>query len=242
MRVEAIHTDVFSQGDNLIEFIINSASGKLKEQSVLAITSKIVSVSEDRTVNKEEVDKKRLIRKESEHYLGEIGYGCHLTIKHGLLVPSAGIDESNSIDNKYILYPKDPFFSAEKICKAIKQKFSLSDFAVIITDSRTFPLRKGVIGVALAYSGFEAVKSLIGKEDLFSRPLRITAINLVDALAASSVLLMGEGAEQCPLAVIYDVPLVFTNKTDQKELNISIEDDLYSPLYKHCIDNLQRDE
>ena len=231
MRVEAIHTGVFSQGENLIDFIIKNATDKLKEKSVLAITSKVVSLAENRTVGKEGINKKELIQQESEYYLGEIGYGCHLTIKHGLLVPSAGIDESNSVDNKYILYPKDPFSSAEKICREIKQKFSLNDFAVIITDSRTFPLRKGVIGVAIAYSGFKAVRSLIGKEDLFGRPLRMTTINLVDALAASAVLLMGEGAEQCPLVAIHEIPLEFTNKAEAAELNIPIEEDLYKPLY-----------
>ncbi len=231
MRMEPIYTDIFSEGESLINFIIKHAEGKLKEKSVLAITSKIVSLAENCTLNKEGIDKKKLIQKESERYLGEIGYGCHLTIKHGLLVPSAGIDESNSVDNKYILYPKNPFASAEKICREVKKKFSLNDFGVIITDSRTFPLRKGVIGVALAYSGFKALKSLIGKEDLFGRPLRITTINLVDALAASAVLLMGEGAERCPLVGLYETPVVFTNKTDKTELAISVEEDLYKPLY-----------
>lgn len=239
MQVEAIHTEIFSQGEDVINFIVKNAADKLKEKSVLAITSKIVSLAENRTVNKEGVNKTELIQQEAQHYLGEIGYGCHLTIKHGLLVPSAGVDESNSVNNEYILYPKNPFSSAEKICKAVKQKLSLSDVAVIITDSRTFPLRKGVTGVALAYSGFKAVKSLIGKEDLFGRALRMTTINLVDALAASAVLLMGEGAEQCPLAVISDVPLGFTNKTDLTELNIPVEKDLYKPLYKHCIDDFK---
>ena len=239
MQVQAIHTEIFSQGEDIIDFVVKSAASKLKEKSVLAITSKIVSLAENRIVNKEGVNKTELIQQEAQHYLGEIGYGCHLTIKHGLLVPSAGIDESNSIDNKYILYPKNPFASAEKICRAIKQKFSLHDFAVVITDSRTFPLRKGVIGVALAYSGFKAVKSLIGKEDLFGRALRITTINLVDALAASAVLLMGEGAEQCPLAVVYEAPLIFTDKTDSAELNIPVEEDLYKPLYKHGIDDFK---
>lgn len=235
MQIEAIYTEVFSQGMSLTNFILKHAGDKIKENTLLAITSKIVSVAEGRTFQKEKIRKEDLIKKECEHYLGEIGYGCHLTIHHGLLVPSAGIDESNSFNQDYILYPKDPFLSAEKIRTAIKQKLSLKNFAVIITDSRTLPLRKGVTGVTLAYSGFKAVKSLIGKKDLFGRALRMTTINITDALATSAVLLMGEGSEQCPLALIKNAPLEFTDKTNPSELKIPLKDDLYSPLFQPII-------
>ena len=236
MQIKSIKTGVFSQGMDLVDFILKNTVNKLKEKSVLAITSKIVSIAEGRTVSKNKIDKQTLVQQECEYYLGKIGYDCHLTIQHGLLIPSAGIDESNSVNNEYILYPKDPFASAEKVAKAIKTKLSLKNFAVIITDSHTLPLRRGVVGVAVAYSGFKAVKSLIGQGDLFGRPLRMTKMNLVDALATSAVLLMGEGAEQCPLALIYEAPLVFTDKIDLAELKIPIEEDLYGPLYqKHLI-------
>ncbi len=235
MQIEAVHTGVFSSSENLMEFILKNSRDKLKEKSILTITSKIVSLAEGRTVNKKKVEKQNLVRQECEHYLGEIGYGCHLAIQHGLLIPSAGIDESNSVNDEYILYPKDPFSSAEKIARAIKTEMSLKNFAVIITDSHTLPLRKGVMGVALAYSGFKAIRNMIGKKDLFGRPLRMTVMNLVDALASSAVLLMGEGAEQCPLAVIYEAPVVFVDKTDPLELKIPMSEDLYNPLYKKHI-------
>ena len=233
MEIIAIRTKIFSQGMDLGDFIVESIGNGLREQSILAVTSKIVSLAEGRTVSKKKMSKKELIQKECEHYLGEIGYGCHLTIHHGLLVPSAGIDESNSADDEYILYPKDPFSSAAKIRKVIKKRLSLKDFAVIVTDSCTLPLRQGVVGVALAYSGFRAVRDLVGKKDLFDRPLRMTKINMVDALAASAVLLMGEGEEQCPLAMIYKAPVGFTENTDPSELKISEEEDLYKPLYQN---------
>ena len=232
MQIKAIHTEVFFPGMDLIDFVLENAKSELKEKSVLAVTSKIVSLAEGRTVNRERISKKELIKKECEYYLGEAGYNCHLTVQHGLLIPSAGIDESNSANGEYILYPKDPFASARKIQTAIKQKCILNDFAIIITDSRTLPLRRGVTGVALAYSGFKAVKSLIGKTDIFGRPLRMTTMNIVDALAASAVLLMGEGAEQCPLAVVHEAPLMFTDETDPAELKIPIEEDLYNPFFK----------
>ena len=240
MEIKAIHTPLFSQDMDLANFIIENTASSLKEKSVLAITSKIISVAEGRFISKEKINKKTLIQRECEHYLGEINHGCHLTIQHGLLIPSAGIDESNSQNSSYILYPKDPFSSAEKLRTVLKKKLSLKKLALIITDSRTLPLRKGVIGVALAYSGFKAIKSLIGEKDLFGRPLKMTRINKVDALAAAAVLLMGEGAEQCPLALIHKAPLSFTDKTYPFELKISMEEDLYSPLYQDYLKTFKK--
>ncbi|MDE0518035.1 MAG: coenzyme F420-0:L-glutamate ligase [Bdellovibrionales bacterium] len=231
MQIKAIRTKVFSPGMDLVDFIMESVGDKWKEQSILAITSKIVSLAESRTISKTKLGKKELIQQECEHYLGEIGYDCHLAIRHGLLVPSAGIDESNSAKDEYILYPKDPFSSLEQIAGKIKKKLPFKKIGLMMTDSRTLPLRQGVVGVALAYSGFRAVKDMVGQKDLFGRSLRMTKINIVDALAASAVLLMGEGAGQCPLALIYEAPVTFVENTDPSELKISIEEDLYKPLY-----------
>ena len=230
MTIKAISTSVFQKGQNLLDFILQHASTHLNERAVLCVTSKIVSLAESRTVVKKNQSKIELIKKESEVYLGEGGYGTHLTIKEGMLIPSAGIDESNSVAGEYILYPKAPFKSAEKLRKALQNKLSLKELGLILTDSRTFPLRKGTVGVALSYSGFKGVQSLIGKKDLFGRPLKMTCMNLADALAGSAVLLMGEGAEACPLAVIEKAPLQFTQKTDMEEIKIPLKEDLYYPL------------
>ena len=236
MRAKAIRTGVFSKGMNLTDFILNSAKNQLKEKSILAVTSKIISLAEGRTFDKQKISKQDLVRQEADHYLAKTAYDCHLTVKHGQLAPSAGIDESNSEEDKYILYPAKPFASAEKTARALKKKCGLKEFAVIITDSRTLPLRRGVVGSALAYSGFKGLKSLINQKDLFGRPLRMTTINLADALAVTAVMLMGEGAEQCPLAVLYNAPVVFTNSpATTKELSIPLSEDLYHPLYKNIL-------
>ena len=65
--------------------------------------------------------------------------------------------------------------------------------------------------------------------------LRITQVNVVDALGAAAVFVMGEGSEQTPLAVISDLPSVqFQAREPSAEelqrLRISQEDDIYGPL------------
>jgi F420-0:gamma-glutamyl ligase len=114
-------------------------------------------------------------------------------------------------------------------------RFSRRHVGVIITDSTTAPLRCGVTGVALAHSGFLALNDYIGRKDVFGRPLRITKVNVAEALAAAAVLVMGEGNELTPLAVLADLPFVTfqgRNPTPAEVavLHIKPEDDLYAPL------------
>lgn len=98
---------------------------EFKEGSILAVTSKIVSLSEGCRVSKETISKEALVRKESDHYLGEIGYGSYLTIKHGLMIPSAGIDESNSEGDHYITFPKNPFYRPRKSALKLRKNLNL---------------------------------------------------------------------------------------------------------------------
>ncbi len=236
---KAIQTKIFKVGESLIPFAKESVEASIDdtskmEGSILAITSKILSLSESRIVVKENIDKESLVRRESEYFLGEIGYGCFLTIKHGLFIASAGIDESNAEGEFYILYPEDPFKSAFEIRNELAKAWGLKRFGVIITDSHTSPLRAGVTGVALAHAGFRGVQSKIGSPDLFGNPLKMTQINVADALAVAAVYCMGETDEACPLALLRtNVDFVSTNDINvaKKECRISVEKDLYSPLF-----------
>ena len=81
---------------------------------------------------------------------------------------NAGIDESNAM-GKIILLPKNSFKSAEIIRKKLQNKFGVKNLGILITDSRLFPLRAGIVGVALGYAGFKGIKNYIGKKDIFGR-------------------------------------------------------------------------
>lgn len=64
----------------------------------------------------------------------------------------------------------------------------------------------------------------------------MTQTDIVDGLAASAVLLMGEGNESTPLALITDVPFVTfesdaaKTETPESSLEIPEQEDLYYPL------------
>lgn len=233
MIVEPIRTRIFRRGEKLASFIEQAVPrARVRERLIVAVTSKVVSLAEDRLVAKESITKRDLVRREADVFLGALNHGYDLTIKHGLLIPSAGIDESNSENGDYILYPADPFASAERLWRDLKQAWGVQDLGILITDSHTTPLRRGVSGVCLSYWGFQAVTSLIGTPDLFGRKLTVTQLNLADGLAASAVMLMGEGNDARPLAVIEGAPVEFRPMSDRNELGIPPEEDLFAPLLR----------
>lgn len=236
MHVTAIKTAVIRPGQTDLLSMLEAYLPSLPERSIVAITSKVVSLSEGRIVPVDAEEKQGLISAEAEYLLPptESHYGTTLTIRHNLLLPSAGIDESNG-DRVYILWPEDPQRSANAIRRYLTQRFDRGEIGVIITDSTSRPLRSGVTGLALAHSGFAAVNDYRGQPDLFGRPLAVTQANVRDALAAAAVLVMGEGNEQTPLAIIADLPFVTFQDRDPTEedlvaLQISMADDLYAPL------------
>ena len=146
-----------------------------------------------------------------------------------------GIDESNG-NGYYILWPKDPQKTANEARKYLARKFGLKKVGVIITDSKITPLRWGVTGSAIVHSGFAPLNNYIGDKDIFGRELKFTKTNIMDGLGAAAVMIIGEGNEQTPLAVIEDVPFVrFQQRNPTRkelaEVRITMmEDDLYRPI------------
>jgi len=228
MQIQAIKTRIFRENEDLVSFILKYVK-KIPENSVLVVTSKIVALSEGRTVKFiNEKQKIALIKKESNFALKT--KLTWLTIKDGMVMSSAGIDESNA-KGKLILLPKDSFRSADLIRKKLKKIFKIKHLGVLITDSRIFPLRAGIVGVVLGYAGFKGVRDYRGTKDIFGRVLKMSRTDVGDSLATAAVLCMGEGAEQQPLALITGAPVVFTEKINKKELLINLKDDLYLPLF-----------
>ncbi len=236
MIVRAIKTDRIPIAPTNLLALVDRYIGELAEGTVLAITSKLVAICEGRFIRREAVPKATLIEREAEWFLpmARNAHGVVLTINHHRLIPNAGIDESNA-DGHYILWPADAQATANAVRLHLGRRFATRRLGVLITDSTTAPLRCGVTGIALAHSGFQAVNDYVGAPDLFGRRLRVTTVNVADALAAAAVYAMGEGAEQTPLAVISDLSsLVFCEREPSEAelaaLRIEPADDLYAPL------------
>lgn len=228
MIVKPIKTRVFNEGENLLNFI-GKYFKKIPEKSVLVVTSKIVALAENRTVIAVDRKAKESLIKQESQLVCRTKYS-YITIKNGVVMASAGIDESNA-NGKYILLPQDSYKTARLIYKFIKQKYKIKDFGVLITDSRTMPLRSGTMGVAVGYAGFKGLKTYVGKTDIFGRKFKHSRVNVPDSLATAAVYVMGEGDERRPLAIITGAEIEFCAHCKINELSIDLKDDMYRPLF-----------
>lgn len=233
MIIYAKKTRIFKAKDSLADFIFREIP-KIKNGSILVITSKIMALSQGRFVEKirNRKEKEEWVKKESDNFYKT--KWCYLTLKEGHWCANAGIDESNAENGGIIFWPDNVYEEAESLRKKILKKYKIKNLGILVTDSRIFPLRSGVTGVALGYAGFQGLRNYIGKKDIFGRKLKMTKTNIADSLASAAILVMGEGNEKSPLAVIEDAPVTFSNKKiNKKELQIRPENDIYRKLYEN---------
>lgn len=237
MKVTVYKTPkITSRSHDLFE-LLDAALPDLTEGCVVAVAAKIVSLCEGRVVPVGSVDKDDLIREQSQWLVPRTGpYNISFAITHNILIPTAGIDESNS-DDHYILWPEDSQASANAIREHLAHKHGLKRVGVVITDSTSRPLQRGTTGIATAHSGFAALKDYVGQPDIFGRIMQFQNSNYANGLAAAAVTLMGEGSEQTPIALLEDLPFIEfqpRNPTGQERENLRIdrEDDLFWPILK----------
>ena len=226
MKIIAIKTVRFKEKQNLPEFIFKNLP-RVKDGSIIAVSSKVAALWEGRVAPA--ADREKLIKQESSAAIKT--KLCYFTIKDGMVMTNAGIDESN-IKNKIVLLPDDGYKTAAKLRAALLKKYKIKNLGIILTDSMILPLRAGVIAAAVGYGGFRGVKDYRGKPDLNGRKLKMTIVNIADSLATAAALMMGEGAEQCPLALIENAPVIFTPSVKKDEIKYPLKDDLYYPFLK----------
>lgn len=227
MHFTPIHTRIFKENEDLPAFIAQHVQ-TLAEETVLVISSKIVALWKGCTLPYESrAQKEKLIVQESQSALKTPL--AWLTLKDGMVMTNAGIDESNA-EGKLILLPRNLYVCAAEIRAALRAQYGLNKLGIIITDSMILPLRAGVIGAAVAYAGFKGVQDLRGKPDIFGKRLETTLVDAADSLSAAAALLMGEADERRPLCLITGAPVKFTDVTDPNEIKYPPEDDLYTPL------------
>jgi F420-0:gamma-glutamyl ligase len=227
-----LKSKLITSKDSLIECLKKSLKKqKLHEKDIIIITSKVVAITQGRikTVSSKE-DFNKLVKEEADFLIG--GKEVTLTKKNNIFIPWAGIDQSNIPKNKAVLWPDQPFETAFKILKELKSLYKVKKLGLIITDSTCMPLRRGVTAVTIGYAGFQGVKDLRGSKDLYGKKMPLSQQNMADMIAVSAHLVMGEGTEQMPFAIVKGVDVEFTNKKpDPLEAVMRAGECVYNPLY-----------
>lgn len=217
-----------SQGDDLADLLISALESQELRPSrddILVVAQKIVSKAEGQLLDlssleptvaaeklasetgKDSRQIEAVLSESTEVVRSKPGV---IVVEHrlGHVLANAGIDRSNVYgmrgDDMVLLLPEDPDASAAQL----KARFDAhwdTDIGVIIADSVGRAWRLGTVGIAIGVAGVAALDDQRGDPDLFGRPLEVTITGHADAIACAATLVMGEGAQAIPAALVSGV-------------------------------------
>jgi coenzyme F420-0:L-glutamate ligase / coenzyme F420-1:gamma-L-glutamate ligase len=239
---------LLKKGDDLASMIVVRAKALrvgIRTHDVLVIGQKAVSKAEGRIVNVDGVKPStraiqlakttgkrpelvEIILKESSKVLRADGDALIVTTRKGATCLNAGVDKSNvKGDSDYALLPENPDRSAKKLMRRI-QKLTGRDVGVVITDTRSRPFRRGQVEECIGIAGLNPIVDYRGQKDLFGYTLRFKNVALADELASAAELVMGQGREATPVALIRGLTrVVFRERATSKSLAVSPAEDLF---------------
>ena len=207
-------------GDDLPGMIASAAraAGGLEDVDVIVVTQKVVSKAEGRIVDLATVTPSAFAEqiaaawekdaRQVEVVLGEtkrivrMGHGVVICeTHHGFICANAGVDASNVEKTGTVcLLPLDSDASAAGIRDRLRADLGV-DAAVIVSDSFGRPWREGIVNFAIGCAGLEPLLDYTGQSDPAGYELRVTAMAVVDELAAAAELIHGK-LDRMPVAVI----------------------------------------
>jgi coenzyme F420-0:L-glutamate ligase len=247
--VYGISTGLLEPGDDIIGRVISSLKNtdaqNIQDGDVLLFAESPLSTTEGRNVRladvtpskrAEELGKQyhmdpriaQVVIGESDKIVGGIP-GYLLAGKWNLILPNAGVDESNAPNGWVTRLPENPEKDARRLRDEILARTG-TDCAVIIIDSRTHCMRLGVTGVAIGCAGILPITDERGKADLYGNLLQVTRRAIADSLASTAELLMGESSEGVPVVLVRGYPYV--RSEDGHIETIAPEEDLFLSLGK----------
>lgn len=208
-------------GDSLPDLIIAALQDQpLRSGDLLAISHKIVSKAEGRMYDLREIAPSpeveryakllnkdpgliQLILSESTEVLWAQAPNRPMICRHrlGYVCANAAVDCSNTSPHHAVALPLDPDRSAAEIRAALETALHIR-IGVLICDTHGRAFRNGACGIAVGASGIVALRSYIGEVDRVGRVMQSSVECYADELAAAATLVMGQGDEGRPIAVI----------------------------------------
>jgi coenzyme F420-0:L-glutamate ligase/coenzyme F420-1:gamma-L-glutamate ligase len=234
------------KGDDLSEIITSAAERQktpLRQNDILVVTSKVVSIAEGKVVNLKSVEPSffairiaaqlqkdprqvEIILRETKSIVRMAQNHLIVETKHGFVCANAGVDKSNIRGEDVVAtLPDDPDLSARRIKEGI-EKLCGVEVAVVIADTFGRPLRRGVTNVAIGVAGLLPILDLRGTIDMYGYELRVTQIAVADELASAAELVMGK-THGIPAVVVRGYEHKESKKATAKALNLPEEEDIF---------------
>lgn len=235
-------------GDNLSKIIVETMKKEkvpIEDGDIIVVAQKIVSKAEGRTVKLKDIvpsEKAKeiarqtlkdprlveLILKETRNIVKATPEIFIIENKEGIICINAGIDKSNvSGDDSYTLLPEDSDKSARELLSEIA-KLTGKKVAVVICDTYSRPFRRGQVGFTIGIAGIDSFVDYRGQKDLFNYTLKVKNTAIADEIASAAELVIGQGKEAIPVAIIKNLTRVkWTKETSTKDLLIPKQEDLF---------------
>jgi len=219
-------------GDVLVvsQKAISKAEGLLVDISTIKPSRKAKILSKRRKKDPRLIE---LILRESAQVIRVDSKALIVRRKNGFICLNAGVDKSN-VQGR-LVYSRLPT-NADAAADALRvelEKLSGRKLAVIVGDTYSRPFRVGQAEFAIGVSGIEPLVDYRGLKDLYGYELRFKFVALADEIAAAAELVMGQGTEQIPVAVIRG--LTRLNRCDKhglsKKLLVGTRLDLFRDIF-----------
>lgn len=209
-------------GDDVAQLIfdaIKSENLDLLDGDMIVISQKVVSKAQGLLVDISTIQAKKsarsiakrtrkdprlieLILRDSTKVLRADSQAVVVRKRNGFICLNAGVDKSNVSGRLvYARLPVDPDRSADEIRRKLEQ-LSRRTLGVIIADTYSRPFRVGQVELAIGIAGMEPIVDYRGQDDLFGYRLRYKYVGLADEIAAAAELVMGQGTERIPVAIV----------------------------------------
>lgn len=230
----------------LCDALSDLSAGAPKDSDVLVVTQKIVSKAEGCFVNLAEIEPSpeamnlaekvhkdphfvELVLRESIAVVRAVPNVLITRHHSGHVMANAGIDRSNLGRNGSdwcLLLPKDADASAARLYRQIEEQLGASP-AIVISDSFGRPWRNGVSQVAIGAAGLPALLDQRGEKDRDGRVLEVTQLGWGDMIANAAGLVMGEGSQGVPAALVRGLEFGTFIPRPAADLVRPVEEDLF---------------
>jgi coenzyme F420-0:L-glutamate ligase/coenzyme F420-1:gamma-L-glutamate ligase len=214
------------EGDDLAALI--AAATTLVDGDVVVVAQKVVSKAEGAFAEPapgedREAARRRLARREAARIVAEAPWTLIVETAHGFVCANAGIDASNVLGERLTLLPVDPDASARRLREGLRARTGRT-VAVVVGDTFGRPWRLGQTDVAIGLAGIAPLR--VERVDRDGRPLTVTAIAVVDAVAAAADLVRRK-AGGVPVVVVRGLDYDVDDDATARDLVRPAADDLF---------------